>query len=179
MKSGFIEQFANSGFSSFFGDILRNVRKTELLRFNWKPDLYLDGIACSVHGFIADKKIEVFNASGQPPGGLITDFGSFFHSYRTGYNELGLIVTRIPQFGIPEKKNRENRSEKLQTLNYMKNSWKYGDLTRKITKLRKSEKFVKVNRFWHSNLTRKTFNLTLEVLSFWPEFSVLNRFQFY
>ena len=134
MKSGFIEQFANSGFSSFFGDILRNVRKTELLRLNKIPDLYLDGIACSVHGFIADKKIEVFHASRQPPGGLITDFGSFFHSYRTGYNELGLIVTRIPQFGIPEKNKIR---EKLQTSKTMEISSNYGcsvfhcDFTRK------------------------------------------------
>ena len=91
---------------------------------NWKPDFYLDGIACSVHGFIADKKIKVFHAPGQPPGGLITDFGSFFHSYRTGYNELGLIVTRIPQFGIPEKKIVKTE--------------------RKITNFKLHEKFVKI-----------------------------------
>ena len=77
----------------------QNLRKHSTVDSNEvKNSGYLDGIAFRIHGFVPDEKIEVFDAPSQSSGRVIADFGSFFHSYRTRNDELGLFVTRIPQF---------------------------------------------------------------------------------
>jgi hypothetical protein len=65
-----------------------------------KTNLY--GIAFGVHGLITDEKVEVFNPAGHPPGGIVSNFGRFFHSYSTGYDKLWLLISRITKFGIPK-----------------------------------------------------------------------------
>lgn len=64
---------------------------------------YPDSISFGIHGFVTNVKVQVFHSSGQSSKGIVTHFGSFFHSYGAWDDKLGLFVTRIAQFGVSEK----------------------------------------------------------------------------
>jgi len=61
---------------------------------------YFDCISFGLHRFVSDEKVEVLDAPGQPPRGLVADFGSFFDGDGRRHDELWLLVAGIPELRI-------------------------------------------------------------------------------
>ena len=67
---------------------------------------YFDSVSFGVHGLIADVEIEILDPASEPSGGIVANLGRLLHSYRTWEDELGLLVTRIPEFRVPESERK-------------------------------------------------------------------------